>query len=631
MSRNNASSGATPTGNGVITEVEMAQRLEEAELTAVSESDEQIKKLEEIREEYENLKGTLKRLPDELTHDVMVPFGKKAFMPGKLVHTNEILVLLGENWFVETSASRASEIADRRLARLDEMIRETKKQRDMFQNRSSFTKDVAGTLGTTEGEEEIREEYDADEFAAIKEKKRHRAAQAQTQSRDQLMAKARRAMFKCEQEEEEEQTLSSASAIKNNSSNNKSPSSKSKSSLKHKTTNAMPISEYDWQNRLKAETENQELEKISSKTTEKREVIDIVYDEDDEEYDDEDLTDDGDDEDNDDDDDEDVPIVPFGNLGKSRPPAEKDDEDDDDEEEDVPTVEFGNLGKPKSGIKTTPPNALRTVSLTGSDATDDDTPRTRERKRLTWDAGVEDNDAEKCDAFGSRLKALFNSYKDEEIIVSDEEDDEDDDKPAVDVETVKIFVKHTPADEIDNGGSDSEINDLSTNSPRHPGEIKPTGKVATNGSENKRSTRFGELPDTVVETNRAPNDSAVHSVVVTSGLTTPPSTPLTYQEPKSILKKNRRNVSAKFRIAEDEDNSSSCDDDVTRQPGKGRLILKKTVTAVAEEIKEKEPVPLSMVENMSISNPSDKTDGTNAQSDPPKRVSKFKQQRQNRY
>ena len=44
-----------------------------------------------------------------------VPFGKLAFMPGQLVHTNEILVLLGDNWFVERSAKQAAEIVDRRM------------------------------------------------------------------------------------------------------------------------------------------------------------------------------------------------------------------------------------------------------------------------------------------------------------------------------------------------------------------------------------------------------------------------------------------------------------------------------------------------------------------------------------
>ena len=38
-----------------------------------------------------------------------------AFIPGQLVHTNEILVLLGDNWFVDRSAKQAAEIVDRRV------------------------------------------------------------------------------------------------------------------------------------------------------------------------------------------------------------------------------------------------------------------------------------------------------------------------------------------------------------------------------------------------------------------------------------------------------------------------------------------------------------------------------------
>ena len=36
-------------------------------------------------------------------------------MPGQLVHTNEVLVLLGDNWFAERSAKQAAEIVDRRM------------------------------------------------------------------------------------------------------------------------------------------------------------------------------------------------------------------------------------------------------------------------------------------------------------------------------------------------------------------------------------------------------------------------------------------------------------------------------------------------------------------------------------
>ena len=35
-------------------------------------------------------------------------------MPGRLIHTNEIMVLLGDNWFAERSASQALEMVERR-------------------------------------------------------------------------------------------------------------------------------------------------------------------------------------------------------------------------------------------------------------------------------------------------------------------------------------------------------------------------------------------------------------------------------------------------------------------------------------------------------------------------------------
>ena len=35
-------------------------------------------------------------------------------MPGRLIHTNEIMVLLGDNWFTERSASQALEMVERR-------------------------------------------------------------------------------------------------------------------------------------------------------------------------------------------------------------------------------------------------------------------------------------------------------------------------------------------------------------------------------------------------------------------------------------------------------------------------------------------------------------------------------------
>ena len=40
--------------------------------------------------------------------------GRFAYMPGQIYHTNEILVLLGDNWFAKRTAQKAVGVAERR-------------------------------------------------------------------------------------------------------------------------------------------------------------------------------------------------------------------------------------------------------------------------------------------------------------------------------------------------------------------------------------------------------------------------------------------------------------------------------------------------------------------------------------
>lgn len=47
----------------------------------------------------------------------MIPIGKQALIEGKLKHTNEILVCLGEGYFVKYSAAQAIELTKRRIKR----------------------------------------------------------------------------------------------------------------------------------------------------------------------------------------------------------------------------------------------------------------------------------------------------------------------------------------------------------------------------------------------------------------------------------------------------------------------------------------------------------------------------------
>lgn len=44
-----------------------------------------------------------------------VPFGGFGFMPGQIYHTNEVMVLLGDNWFAKRTVKQAMEMIGRRI------------------------------------------------------------------------------------------------------------------------------------------------------------------------------------------------------------------------------------------------------------------------------------------------------------------------------------------------------------------------------------------------------------------------------------------------------------------------------------------------------------------------------------
>jgi len=84
-----------------------------------------------------------------------VPFGSLAFMPGKLIHTNEILVLLGDNWFAERSASQAIEIIKRRQQSIEENIKSVKNEIDYFSSQLNFNQIISNTNKVLEKDKPI--------------------------------------------------------------------------------------------------------------------------------------------------------------------------------------------------------------------------------------------------------------------------------------------------------------------------------------------------------------------------------------------------------------------------------------------------------------------------------------------
>ena len=63
---------------------------------------------------YEGVQSTLATLPDKLSHDVLVPLGPKAFVPGRLLHPSEVTVRLGADHYARMTARAAAALAGRR-------------------------------------------------------------------------------------------------------------------------------------------------------------------------------------------------------------------------------------------------------------------------------------------------------------------------------------------------------------------------------------------------------------------------------------------------------------------------------------------------------------------------------------
>lgn len=118
---------------------EAFQRLLSEQSSYISSVDNEIAKWTQFENDYRQLHTRLSTLPDRLTYECMVPFGKLAFIPGRIIHSNEILVLLGENYFVERSCKQSIDIVNRRLENIKEKIENHRKEKEVFDQQKKYT------------------------------------------------------------------------------------------------------------------------------------------------------------------------------------------------------------------------------------------------------------------------------------------------------------------------------------------------------------------------------------------------------------------------------------------------------------------------------------------------------------
>lgn len=128
----------------------------------ISEHQKQIQQLQAFLNDNTNLINLVKKLPDQLHHDIMVPFGKAAFFPGKLIHTNEFLVLLGEGYYADRTSKQTIEILKRRGKELESQIESLNAVIKDLKFEASFFDETA--TEAAEGVVEIREDYVDESF-----------------------------------------------------------------------------------------------------------------------------------------------------------------------------------------------------------------------------------------------------------------------------------------------------------------------------------------------------------------------------------------------------------------------------------------------------------------------------------
>ncbi|XP_054815244.1 uncharacterized protein LOC129315519 isoform X2 [Prosopis cineraria] len=150
-------------GKGTVTPLASLFPAEEAEKAAKRVHDtivEKEKELDHLRgfiADNNNLINLVQKLPEELHHDIMVPFGKAAFFPGRLIHTNEFLVLLGAGYYADRTSKQTVEILRRRGKSLDSQVNSLEAIIKDHRAEASFFSATASEAA--EGLVEIREDY----------------------------------------------------------------------------------------------------------------------------------------------------------------------------------------------------------------------------------------------------------------------------------------------------------------------------------------------------------------------------------------------------------------------------------------------------------------------------------------
>uniref|UniRef100_A0A0K8WKC5 Unconventional prefoldin RPB5 interactor n=1 Tax=Bactrocera latifrons TaxID=174628 RepID=A0A0K8WKC5_BACLA len=134
------------------------EKRQEALWEALAKNGEEATRWKNYKDENGTAVENLDRFSKNLTVDVMVPIGRKAYMPGQLIHTNEVLVGHYQNYFSKCSAHKAKEIGEYRIKMAQENLEKLQNESNLWKNK--LDKPYTEGVFPSKEDYEIIENYD---------------------------------------------------------------------------------------------------------------------------------------------------------------------------------------------------------------------------------------------------------------------------------------------------------------------------------------------------------------------------------------------------------------------------------------------------------------------------------------
>uniref|UniRef100_A0A182MK38 Unconventional prefoldin RPB5 interactor n=1 Tax=Anopheles culicifacies TaxID=139723 RepID=A0A182MK38_9DIPT len=139
------------------------------------------------RQEHVELKENLRMYQKAPKADIMIPVGTKAFLPGQLYHTGEVMVSHGCGYFSDCSTEQAQSIADRRIQLADELLQKYERERSLYSDKLEVP--LASEAFAGENIQEIVEAYDEEAENRWRQEHRRRVRESKQKEAAERAAK----------------------------------------------------------------------------------------------------------------------------------------------------------------------------------------------------------------------------------------------------------------------------------------------------------------------------------------------------------------------------------------------------------------------------------------------------------